>query len=249
MAIFAEGYVRPFALSVVVCLVFAVVCLTPIQSQALTCPSGTYDMLNWMTMDPGISGGYHLSGNANPLYTQVSSGKFYWTKGANGTPWDIQLYDSKYIYLWITELNWNDPHTFKKFTFNTNMPLVPRCAKAGFPGATIYVPNTSYQTYSDCNHYKVQNLKKGINQVWGPYQMSLGGSLPNSLKVLVASYRYNCDNNYASCGDKEEYYVAQKYGLVQWVHYSLSGGKFQMKQKTVFNRLVSGGTTPTFPCF
>jgi hypothetical protein len=206
-------------------------------------------MLNWMTMDSAMSGGYHLSGNANPLYTQVSSGKFYWTKGANGTPWDIQLYDNKYIYLWITELNWNDPHTFKKFTFNTNMPLVPRCTKGGFPGATIYVPNTSYQTYSDCHHYKVQDLKKGINQVWGPYQMSLGGSLPSNLNVLVASYRYNCDNNYARCGDKEEYYVAQKYGLVQWVHYSLSGGQYQMKQKTVFNRLVSGGTSPAFPCF
>lgn len=239
---------RSCALWIVVCLV-VVACLMPIQSQGLTCPSGTYDMLNWMTMDSAMSGGHHLSGNANPLYTNVSPGKFYWTKGAKGTPWDIQLYDSMYIYLWITESNWNDPHTFKKFTFNTNMPLVPRCAKAGFPGSTIYVPNTSYQTYTDCNHYKVQNLKKGLNQVWGPYQMSLGGSLPSNLTVLVASYRYNCDTNYANCGDKEEYYVAQRYGLVQWVHYSLSSGKYQMKQKTVFNRLVSGGTTPTFPCF
>jgi hypothetical protein len=65
----------------------------------------------------------------------------------------------------------------------------------------------------------------------------------------VASYRYNCDNNYANCGDKEEYYFAQKYGLVQWVHYSLIGGVFQMRQKTVFNQLVSGGASPNFPCF
>jgi hypothetical protein len=113
----------------------------------------------------------------------------------------------------------------------------------------IKVPNTSYQTYSDCTHYITQNLKQGINQVWGPYNISLGGQLPNNLKVLVASYRYNCDINYVTCNDKEEYYLAQKYGLVQWVHYSLKKGAFQMQQKTVFNNLVSGGTTPNFPCF
>jgi hypothetical protein len=215
----------------------------------IACPSGTYDMLDWMTLDSNLRGSSHMAGSANPLYTELVSGKFYWTKGANGEPWDIQLFDNNYVYLWITELNWTDPHTFKKFANNTNMPLVPRCAKAGFPGSTIYVPNTSYQTYADCTHYTTQNLLKGINQVWGPYSITLGGNLPSNLKVLVASYRYNCNSSYGSCGDKEEYYFAQKYGLVQWVHYSLVSGTYQMKQKTVFNKLVSGGTTPFFPCF
>lgn len=236
---------------VAVCAVLvAGLTVVPSQAQAtIACPAGTYDMLEWMTMSPALSAHYHMAGNANPLYTNMSNGKFYWTKGANGSPWDIQLYDSKYIYLWITELNWNNPQTFKKFANNTNMPLVPRCATAGFPGSTIQVPNTSYQTYSDCTHYTTQNLLKGINQVWGPYKLSLGGNLPNNLSVLVASYRYNCDVNYANCRDKEEYYMAQKYGLVQWVHYSLSNGAFAMQQKTVFNQLVSGTAQPNFPCF
>ena len=222
----------------------------PMQAEkTMACPAGTYDMLDWMTLDSSLNRKYHMAGNANPLYTNMSSGKFYWTKGANGSPWDIQLFDNNYIYLWITELNWNDPHTFKKFANNTNLPLVPRCAKAGFPGSSIKVPNTSYQTYSDCTHYITQNLRTGVNQVWGPYNISLGGNLPNNLQVLVASYRYNCDVNYTNCGDKEEYYLAQKYGLVQWVHYSLVKGVYQMQQKTIFNRLVSGGTQPVFPCF
>ena len=145
----------------------AVVCLLTLISLGLTakaraestisCPSGTYDMLDWMTMDSDLRGTYHIAGNANPLYTNVSSGKFYWTKGGNGTPWDIQLFDNNYIYLWITEYNWTNPKTFKKFSYNTNLPLVPRCAKAGFPGSTITVPNTSYRTYSDCSHYTTQN--------------------------------------------------------------------------------------------
>ena len=222
----------------------------PAQAEStMNCPSGTYDMLDWMTLDSNLRANYHMAGSANPLYTNMAPGKFYWSKGANGSPWDIQLYDSQYIYLWITELNWVNPHTFKKFANNTNLPLVPRCAQAGFPGSVIKVPNTSYQTYSDCTHYVTQNLKQGINQVWGPYYVSLGGQLPSNLKVLVASYRYNCDVNYANCGDKEEYYLAQKYGLVQWVHYSLIGGQYVFQQKTVFNQLASGVTAPYFPCF
>lgn len=215
----------------------------------MNCPSGTYDMLSWMTLDSSLRGSYHMAGSANPLYTQMDTGKFYWTKGGNGSPWDIQLFDNNYIYLWITELDWNNPRTFKKFANNTNMPLVPRCAKAGYPGSSIRVPNTSYRTYSDCNHYVTQNLRTGLNQVWGPYRIALGGQLPSNLEVLVASYRYNCDSSYGNCGDKEEYYLAQKYGLVQWVHYSLKNGTYQMKQKTVFNRLVSGTSKPQFPCF
>src|SRR5579863_2747710 len=83
--------------------------------ETIACPSGTHDMLDWMTMDSNMRGSYHMGGSANPLYTSMGSGKFYWTKGANGEPWDIQLFDSKYVYLWITEYNWTNPHTFKKF--------------------------------------------------------------------------------------------------------------------------------------
>jgi len=215
----------------------------------INCPSGTYDMLDWMTLDSSLRGSYHMAGSANPLYTKMETGKFYWTKGGNGSPWDIQLFDNHFIYLWITELNWNNPKTFKKFAANTNMPLVPRCAKAGYPGSTIRVPNTSYKTYSDCNHYIKQSLRQGVNQVWGPYRVTLGGELPSNLQVLVASYRYNCDSRYTNCGDKEEYYLAKKYGLVQWAHYSLKSGTYQMQQKTVFNHVVAGTSTPDFPCF
>jgi hypothetical protein len=215
----------------------------------INCPAGTYDMLDWMTLDKSLRSNYHMVGNANPIYTNILPGKFYWSKGGNGTPWDIQLYDTKYIYLWITEYDWLNPSSYKKFTYNTNLPLVPRCAKAGFPGTVTKVPNTSYQTYSDCNHHITRNLLKSINQVWGPYNVTLGGSLPANMPVLVASYRYNCDNNYMNCGDKEEYYLSQRYGLVEWVHYALSSGSYKMKQKTVFNWLKAGATSPDFRCF
>ena len=240
------------------CALLPVVCLLLLLSgfaarahaeTTMNCPAGTYDMLDWMTLDSSLRSTYHMEGTANPLYTNMLSGKFYWTKGANGSPWDIQLFDSKYIYLWITEYNWLDPHTFKKFADNTNMPLVPRCAKAGFPGSTITVKNTAFQIYTDCTHYTTMTLYNAVNQVWGPYKITLGGMLPANLSVLVASYRYNCDSNYNNCRDKEEYYLAQKYGLVQWVHYSLVSGTYQFDQRTIFNQLVKGTTSPSFTCF
>src|SRR5262249_44124600 len=69
----------------------------------INCPAGTYDMLDWMTLDSDLRTHTHITGSANPLYTTLGSGKFYWTKGGNGSPWDIQLIDNSYIYLWITE--------------------------------------------------------------------------------------------------------------------------------------------------
>jgi hypothetical protein len=241
------------------CTWLAVLCLSmagfvgsSVKAQAevtMTCPTGTYDMLDWMMMDSSLRPNYHMEGTANPLYTSLGGGKFYWTKGEYGTPWDIQLFDSKYIYLWITESDWNNPHTFKKFAQNTNMPLAPRCAKGGFPGSTITVDDTSYQTYTDCTHYTTHTLLKGVNQMWGPYKVSFGGDLPSNLPVLVTSYRYNCNDNYGNCGDKEEYYFAQKYGLVQWVHYSLKSGIYKPTQSTIFNRIVKGTASPSFSCF
>jgi hypothetical protein len=232
------------------CVFFTFLACASAQAQSTTsCPAGTYDMLDWMTMDSGLRGSNHLAGSANPMYTDITSNKFYWTKGVNGYPWDIQLYDSRYIYLWITEYAWSDPHTYKKFSYNTNMPLAPRCAKGGYPGSTIAVPDTTYDVYTSCKNHTTHNLKKAVNQVYGPYNLSLGGSLPNNLPALVVSYRYSCDSAYSNCSNKEEFYLSQKYGLVQWVYYVLVSGKYQQQQKSVFNTMKSGKTTPDFACF
>ncbi len=214
----------------------------------INCPSGTYDMLDWMTMDSDLRGQYHLGGSANPLYTTLDSGQFFWTKSGNGDPWDIQLYDNNYIYLWITELDWGKPTTFKKFANNTNMPLTTRCAKGGSPGTTLTSNNTTYQTHVSCGSYKNQSLGYAVNQVWGPYNISFGGSLPNNMPTLVVSYRYNCNSTYNNCNDKEEYYLSQRYGLVQWIHYRLANGKYEQQQKSVFNQMKTGTAKPYFPC-
>jgi hypothetical protein len=215
----------------------------------------TYDMLAWMTMRPYLSATHHMAGTANPLYTSVTGSRFYWTKTGNGYPWDIQLYDNNYIYLWVTELDWQNPNTFKAFKSPTlgkfNLPFAPRFAQGGYPGSSLKISDSTYEIHSDCNTFVTKNLGHVINEVWGPYQETLGGQLPANLKTLVVSYRYSCDANYSNCGDKEEFHLAKPYGLVKWQHQKLGvNGTYNPPDNvTYFNQVVSGQTTPITTCF
>ena len=246
-------------LATAICLIAAFASLHRAQAEStISCPSGTYDMLDWMTMDSDLRATSHLEGTSNPVYTVVDPGRFLWVKSGRGYPWDIQLYDDKYIYLWITELSYTVPQSFKEFINNaaktaTNLPFVPRCATAGHPGSTIKVTNTNYDLHTDCQSIcsVTLGLENAINEVWGPYTYSYGGNLPPNLKTLVISYQYNCVANYSVCDDKEEYYLTQRYGLVQWIHWVWipALGKYEQVQKTLLNQLVKGVVTPHFPCF
>ena len=238
--------------------------------QTISCPGGQYDMLDWLTMDSDLRGSNFLNGNNNPIYTVVdtANSKYYWIKGANGYPWDINLYDSTYIYQWITEYDWNYPHTYKKFYSNTNMPFVPRCATAGFPGWSIAVPpsgapfNSVYGFYgstsnNSCALDTTKNLNWVVNELWGPYSEHLGGNLPDPIQTLVISYRHGCTKNQNgsySCAEKEEFHVSQRYGWVQWKHFNGtcdgSGNCTWVNDKTsTFNQMTPGSTSPDFPCF
>ena len=45
-----------------------------IAESTIACPAGTYDMLDWMTMDADLRSTYHLEGTSNPLYTVMQGG-------------------------------------------------------------------------------------------------------------------------------------------------------------------------------
>lgn len=219
-------------------------------------------MLEWMTMAPDLRADHHMSGTANPIYTSLLPDRFLWTKTGQGYPWDIQLYDDNYIYLWVTELNWSDDHTYKVFHSpnprlgNYNMPLVPRLV-SGLAGggsgklATITVQDSTYEIHTDCNTYTTHDLRSVVNEVWGPYNESLGGDLPDGLETLVISYRYNCDPSYSNCGDKEEFHMAKPYGLVKWQHQRLqSDATYAVPDNvTYLNRVVAGQVQPVTSCF
>ena len=88
------------------------------QIQSTTsCPAGHryWDVLSVMMMDPGLASDYHMEGITDGLpsayvYTiwDQDHSKVYYVKNPQGNPWDINLYDSNYIYQWVTELGvWN----------------------------------------------------------------------------------------------------------------------------------------------
>jgi len=160
------------------CLPLAPSAFGQIQS-TITCPSGYgyWDVLSVMMMDPGLASGYHMEGLTNGLpsayiYTiwDQSDTKVYYVKNPQGNPWDINLYDSNYIYQWVTELDdwkgvnhWNDPTSCKKFnngsqnsTADFSMRWAARCAAPGGANNSFWNPppptqsnNTNYYTYVD----------------------------------------------------------------------------------------------------
>lgn len=214
--------------------------------ESVQCPAGEEDMLRWFAPQDTS---WHAEGNHNPLYTKVFRDRFYWTKSAKGWPWDIQLYDARYIYLWITENGWSSPSSFKEFE-GKDEPLAPRCvALKGGKDATITVPDTSYKAVTGCSRYTEKKLGKGVNEVWGPNPMTWK-ALGHSAPTVVVSYRYNCNDYYDSCRDKELYYLVKDFGLMQWQHYELASppNGYKLVESSVFDRLRAGNVDPYFPC-
>lgn len=220
------------------------------------------DMLEWWTTR---TPGYYLApaSGANPLYSVTWPGKFWLVKDASGYPWDINLYDSNYVYFWITELNWNDATSFKKFNdglgtsrSDYSMPMTRRYLT--LPSTpqkidTIKVANSRYESTTQCTTVTAKNLNHVINEVWGPYQEAIpftdqNGVLHSTLRTLVVSYRYNCDNSYSNCKDKEDFHLAHPYGLVKWVHSVLQNGQYVLANQTTHKSLSAGSVTPVFPC-
>jgi hypothetical protein len=134
---------------------------------------------------------------------------------------------------------------------NYNLPLVARFAKAGYPGSTIKITDSTYEIHTSCTNYTTKSLGRVINELWGPYKESLGGTLPDNLETLIISYRYSCDSNFSNCKHKEEYHVAKPYGLVYWQHQMLkSDGTYAAPDnQTYLNKLMAGQTSIVTTCF
>ncbi len=217
------------------------------------CKAGQYDMLQWASMDSTLGSSYHFSGNANPLFSGIRSPKdLFLIKGPAGFPWDIDPYDDNYIYLWVTEYDWNDPTTYKGFV--SPMPWMPRCIdipqQSNGKIASITVANSDYNIYlTGCVQQPTQSLGYVVNEVWGPFPLTLGGSLPANASTLELSYRYTCDSNYENCTYKEVFDFQKGFGLVQWTYYQLQNGNYVQQNQSVFNTLTMGGVPkPIAPC-
>jgi hypothetical protein len=213
-----------------------------IQS-TISCPAGHgyWDILSVMMMDPKLAISYHMEGFTKGLpssyvYTKwdPSQAKVYYVKNPQGNPWDINLYDSNYIYQWVTELgsykgvdHWNDPTSCKKFNSgktDLSMRWAARCAKPGGDNSTFWnAPppaqpyNTNYYTYVDQKlQSSAQNLAYSQLQVEPTGSMNITdhrASPPRQFSVTTVplQYTYSCSvsGNVNSCKFREVF----DYGL------------------------------------
>jgi hypothetical protein len=249
-------------LSLLVYLSALVLILPASLSFAQTCDSNHYNMLDWMTLDAATTD--HLTGPQNlPLYTVLpSGGLFWWIKGdhsGQGYPWDVQYYDSTYIYQWITDYDpysYTDPHYYKAFNSKTGLPWTPICVPKTSPWgnsklSSITVPSasTAYRQYSNCSPGSTMYLGNTVNEVWDNGNLNIGGNLGTNPSLALV-YRYSCDSNYNNCKYKEVYDFIQSFGEVQWTYYVLqSNGTYQQQNQSTFNDFVGGGSPPPdFPC-
>ena len=228
------------ALAAALCLPLASTSFGQIQSTT-TCQSGRglVDMLSVMMMDPGLAANYHMEGIKNGLpsayvYTMwdPDKSKVYYVKNPQGNPWDVNLYDSNYIYQWVTEVgtvngvnHWNDPTSCRKFNNGSqnaaadlSMRWAARCAApAGVHGLFLNSPptaqpnNTNYLTYVEgVLQEKPQNLNYSRLKLVYTDTMEISDHRANpprkfSITILPLQYSYTCSvlGNARSCKSRE----------------------------------------------
>ena len=227
-------------LMLAVCLPFGPSAFSQVQS-TIGCPAGHgyWDVLSAMMMDPGLASGYHMEGITNGLpssyvYTMwdQSQSKVYYVKNPQGNPWDINLYDSNFIYQWITELgvwngvnHWNDPTSCRKFNNGSqnnaadrSMRWAARCAVPGGANSSFWNPppstqpnNTNYYTYVDQElQSPAQNLGYSLLAIQPTSSMTITDHRANppqkfSITTLPLQYTYSCTvaGNVNSCKFRE----------------------------------------------
>ena len=115
-----------------------------------------------------------MSGPANPIYTEVypdqdfaKSGYWFWLKNKSATGFDVKAFDSVFIYMRATELNWQAT-SFKRFVHD--LPVAFRCVSAGKSGPQIRLlaSSSAFTFYSNCTAYKTSNLGAVVNNIDAP---------------------------------------------------------------------------------
>jgi len=205
-------------------------------------------MMRYFAMSKQNRGSQFLSGQRNPLYTEVfpdqdfaATGYWFRLKSASAHGFDVKAFDQNYVYIRSTELVWDDNTTFKRFV--SDLPIAARCVASEAPGPEIQVADTSFQYFSSCSPYKSSKLGTALNDLDAPVLMDTGGNL-GQLSTRVLHYRYNCDSAFQNCSEEEQYFLAYGYGLWQWKHYQNG----VLVNSTLINYIASGAASGMLPC-
>jgi hypothetical protein len=209
----------------------------------------------WQTQSLG--GEYDI---ITPVDPAVGVGQWKHVKNPQGWPWDIHLYDNRYIYDFVTEVSWEaGPRAYKKFIQNHTGPTIG-ILKDGLIMFPRYVQSnsnlfdldiepelTQYATFKDCTQVgPAQSLGLVHQRLRGPFQIDSGGDV-GSQPTLIHQYYWS--NN--GVPTLEENHFALNYGWTQWnlLELDSSTGLYRLKQSTTRNTLAPAVPTINFPCF
>ncbi|MDP9159098.1 MAG: hypothetical protein M3O09_02565 [Acidobacteriota bacterium] len=217
-------------------------------AQTFSCPAGQIDVMKYFVMAQQTRANLYMGGTPNSIYTEVypnqdfaPSGYWFWLKSHTAHGFDVKSFDTNYVYMRSTELNWLDNTTFKRFQHD--LPIAARCVTAGQPGPQVKVPDTTFTFYAWCGPNKSRNLGTSVNDLDGPVFMNAGGNV-GQVWTRVLHYHYDCDKNFGNCKDEEQFYLGNGYGLWKWKHFK--NGK--LKKSATMNQLQTGGANQMLPC-
>ncbi len=211
-------------------------------------------MVSWM-MPADMS--IHIEGNNDYKSFYLKPGKMYFIKNRQGWPLDEKLYDTNYVYDYITENGkdgWFDPSDVKQFV--TPPKLAPRCIPVGAPGqkvATVTNGNTPFVSKMSCQIVQWLHLGSIVGEVWNVGLHNFGllnanGQPIGAVDTRVLTYRWGCDSTFSVCQAREELWLARGYGWVEWKNYVWQNGQFVLVQDTIGTHVAVGAPTPVQPC-
>jgi hypothetical protein len=203
------------------------------------------DMLDWVMI------GYptRLTSNLSGAYSWLDAdGQKYWhIKNSAGHPWDINTYDSTYIYHWITENAdegaWGSATAFKRSI--TPVPTLPRFFDLAGGTVTVTASGSNSLTRTlacESDGEALINLGATTNTLQNIGSITWGSSVGNQVTLL---------NEYFYGGtQREQFYYCKSFGLVKWTHATLVSGSYVIDNTTMHLTLGAGGCpTPYFPCY
>ncbi len=237
--------------------VVAALLTLPQKAAAQSCPEGIcpcdastqYDVVNWMFGSQFISNpnGYmaNSGGQANtPIYptlwpqTSSAQGKIWYSKGTitndgqtEGYAWDVNTYDSNYVYFALTNpagawtfpnyRQYADPETSTGF-----YPIAPRCVSntqtTKYSDYSISVDDSNYFAVDNCVVQPTQNLDGVDLQLWPPTTYSDLPSPLNTWTLMNLLYNYNGWNSSGNGWNTvEKFWFSETYGWVAWEQWNL----------------------------
>jgi len=220
-----------------------------------------YDLVQWFMM-PSVAEGrklandtvygretHHLEGTtltgtpAEREYHTLTAKTMEFVKDPRGYPWDFKTYDSKFIYDWVTEVNWslNLGRDYK--AFNPLLAMCPRYWDGDpYTNQQIIHPTSNYDVYQNCVKTSSANVQEVMYNIHAPVYMNFGGDVGET-RTIIIEYYWDDESN------RELIYLTRQFGWIYWQHQTFVNNNYKTDLSTLHNKIVPGGPPTTqFPC-